>query len=82
MDQSNFQVAERYFNKLVQVCPKDPLVFGYLTKLMYAQNRYLEAELMIKRQEKNYLMQGTFNKYSDSLVNAHIVIESTDRAFV
>ncbi|MBK6572196.1 MAG: caspase family protein [Saprospiraceae bacterium] len=79
LDQSNFQVAERYFNKLVQACPKDPLVFKYLTKLMYAQNRYLEAELMIKKARENYLMQGTFNKYSDSLVNAHIAT-ATDRA--
>ncbi|MBL7824462.1 MAG: caspase family protein [Saprospiraceae bacterium] len=79
LDQSNFQVAENYFSKLVQQCPKDPLVFKYLTKLMYAQGRYREAEIMIKKARENYLIQGTFNKYSDSLVKAHIATV-TDRA--
>ncbi len=79
LDQSNFQIAENYFNELVQQCPKDPLVFKYLTKLMYAQNRYLESELMIKKARENYLMQGDFNKYSDSLVKAHMAT-ADDRA--
>ncbi len=60
--------AERAFKRVIALDNKNPLAFHYLGKTLVEQNRYQEAELVLKLAIDNHLPFTLFTKYYDSLL--------------
>ena len=63
----NTQLAEKYFKDVIALDRTNPLAFHYLGRLLYRQQRWQEAELILKFAAEFYLDKASFKKYTDSL---------------
>lgn len=61
--------AERAFKRVIVLDNKNPLAFHYLGKTLAEQNRFQEAELVLKLAIDNHLPFPLWIKYYDSLLN-------------
>ncbi len=61
--QKDYANALRILKKVVAIDPKDPLVFHYLGKLYYDQQKWQEAELMFKFAIDYYLDQDELEQH-------------------
>lgn len=65
---ANYDNARRILKKVVAVDKTNPLVFHYLGKTFYDQEKWEEAELMFRLAEDYYRDSASFDKYCDSLI--------------
>ncbi|HYM93073.1 MAG TPA: tetratricopeptide repeat protein [Chitinophagaceae bacterium] len=64
--------AVRILKRVIALDKKNPLVFHYLGRIFYDQQKWEDAELMFKYAIQYYQGEDAFNKYCDSIVkNAH-----------
>lgn len=64
----DFANAERIFKKIIAVDKRNPLVFHYMGKLLYDQQKWEESELMFQYAMDYYLEADAFNRYTDSVI--------------
>lgn len=67
---SNYPNAIRILRKVVAINKTNPLVYHYLGKVYYDQQKWEEAELMFKLAAENSKGLQQFNSYVDSVVNS------------
>lgn len=82
----NYPNAERIFSKVIKIDPYNPLVFHYLAKVYYDQNKWEEAEDVFKY-AKTYLLEGDqFQNYVSNAINKmkakHLVVNYDIDCFV
>lgn len=61
--------AEGEFRKVIALDKTNPLVYHYLGRTMFEQQRWQEAELILKLAMNNYLDYLPWLQYSDSVLN-------------
>ncbi|HEY6062213.1 MAG TPA: caspase family protein, partial [Chitinophagaceae bacterium] len=66
----NYKNAERILKKVIALDKTNPLVFHYLGKILYDQQKWEDAEVMFKFAVKYYLNDSDFKKYGDSVINS------------
>ena len=66
----NYYNAVRVLKKVIALDKKNPLVFHYLGKLYYDQQKWEEAEVMFKLAIQYYLNEQDFIKYTDSVIKS------------
>jgi len=64
----DYKNAARIFKKVIAVDKSNPLVFHYMGKIFYDQQKWEEAELMFKFALEYYLDYDAFNRYCDSVI--------------
>ncbi len=74
--QSDTATAERVFKKLIAIDPANPLVFHYLGKLLYQQQRWQEADIIFNLAIRQWLDSTAFNQYCDSVSKNYPLSES------
>lgn len=64
----NYSEAIRILKKVIELDKKNPLVFHYMGKIYYDQQKWEEAEIMFKYAADFYLDPETFQQYCDSII--------------
>ncbi len=64
----DYKNAVRIFKKVIALDKKNPLVFHYMGKIFYDQQKWEEAELMFNFALQYYLEEKDFNHYCDSVI--------------
>ncbi len=64
----DYKNAVRIFKKVIALDKENPLVFHYMGKIFYDQQKWEEAELMFKYAIDYYLGEEDFNRYCDSVI--------------
>lgn len=65
---SNYRNAVIGFKKVIALDKKNPLVFHYMGKIFYDQQKWEEAEVMFKFALQYYLPDSLFEMYCDSVI--------------
>lgn len=63
----NYDNALNKFNRVIALDKKNPLVFHYVGKIYYDQNKWKEAEIMFKYAIDYYMNEDELTVYADSL---------------
>lgn len=62
-----FDKAEYKFKQVISTDPSNPLAFHHLGKLLYDQQRWKEADIILNYAVQYHLDAGMFGRYCDSL---------------
>lgn len=65
----HYQKAERLLSKVIKIDPYNPLVFHYLAKVYYDQNKWEEAEDIFKYAKTYFLDGGQLNDYAINAIS-------------
>jgi tetratricopeptide (TPR) repeat protein len=66
--EKNYTNAVRIFKKIIAVDKTNPLVFHYMGKIFYDQQKWEDAEIMFKLAASYYLDTVAFRRYCDSVI--------------
>jgi tetratricopeptide (TPR) repeat protein/uncharacterized caspase-like protein len=64
----NYQDAEMYWKKVIELDPSNPLVFHWLGKMLFDHNRLKEANLLFSFAVDYFLDDEPLRNYADSLL--------------
>ncbi|MBX9785049.1 MAG: caspase family protein [Chitinophagaceae bacterium] len=64
----NYQDAEMYWKKVIELDPSNPLVFYWLGKMLFDHNRLKEADLLFSFAVDYFLDEEQLRNYADSLL--------------
>ncbi len=66
----DYKNAVRILKKVIALDKTNPLVFHYMGKIFYDQQKWEDAEVMFKFAVSYYLDDSAFNKYCDSVITS------------
>ena len=67
LQRGDYETAERKFKGVIVLDKKNPLVFHYLGKLLYYQQRWKEGEIIFNYALDNYRDKASFKKHFEEL---------------
>ncbi|HMK27207.1 MAG TPA: caspase family protein [Chitinophagaceae bacterium] len=68
--EKKYKNAERILKRVIALDKTNPLVFHYMGKIFYEQEKWEEAEVMFKFAVSYWLDDSAFKKYGDSVINS------------